>query len=140
MQRLLYISTARTTVTQDMIDDILRVSRRNNAAAGITGLLVVGGKRFLQVLEGTDLAIAQTFDRIQRDPRHFAMVNLARQSITERSFGDWAMGYHTGGTTTSDDPSTMVAALIAPIEDATLRGYFSGFADLHMATKPAKAA
>lgn len=140
MQRLLYISTARSPVTQAMIDDILRISRRNNAAAGITGLLVVGGKRFLQVLEGTDLAVAQTFDRIQRDPRHFAMVNLARQSITERSFGAWAMGYHTGGTTTSQDPAAMVAAMIAPIEDATLRGYFSGFADLHMAPASVKAA
>ncbi len=132
MQRLLYISTARTIVTQATIDDILRISRRKNAAAGVTGLLVVGGKRFLQVLEGTDLAVAQTFDRIQGDPRHFAMVALARQAITERAFGSWAMGYKAGGSTTSEDPAAMVAALIAPIDDPVLRGYFSGFADLHL--------
>ncbi len=132
MQRLLYISTSRTPVKQPYIDDVLAVSRRNNAANGVTGLLIVGGKRFLQVLEGTDLAVAQTFDRIQRDPRHFAVVHLARQTITERTFGSWAMGYHAGGTTTAEDAAATVAALIAPIEDATLRGYFTGFADVHM--------
>ena len=132
MQRLLYISTARAIITQDVIDDILRVSRRNNAAVGVTGLLIVGGKRFLQVLEGTDLAVAQTFDRIQRDPRHFAMVSLARQTITERSFGSWSMGYQAGGNATSGDSAAAMAALIAPIDDPMLRGYFTGFVDLHM--------
>jgi hypothetical protein len=60
------------------------------------------------------------------------VVNLARPNITERSFGSWAMGYRTGGSANSEDPAAMIAALIAPIEDATLHGYFSGFADLHM--------
>jgi hypothetical protein len=132
MQRLLYISTARAIITQDVIDDILRVSRRNNAAVGVTGLLIVGGKRFLQVLEGTDLAVAQTFDRIQRDPRHFAMVSLARQTITERTFGSWSMGYQAGGNATSGESAAAMAALIAPIDDPMLRGYFTGFVDLHM--------
>jgi hypothetical protein len=93
MQRLLYISTSRSRVTQPVIDEILRVSRRNNAAAGVTGLLIAGGNRFLQVLEGDDLAVSRTFDRIQRDDRHFAMVQLAKQTIDERSFGSWSMGF-----------------------------------------------
>ncbi|MEG8046966.1 BLUF domain-containing protein [Sphingomonas aerolata] len=134
MQRLLYISTSRSRVTQPVIDEILRVSRRNNAAAGVTGLLIAGGNRFLQVLEGDDLAVSRTFDRIQRDDRHFAMVQLAKQTITERSFGSWAMGFASGaapgGGATS--PAATIAALIAPIEDPTLRGYFTGFADLHL--------
>ncbi|MBD8734636.1 BLUF domain-containing protein [Sphingomonas sp. CFBP 13706] len=134
MQRLLYISTSRSRVTRPVIDEILRVSRRNNAAAGVTGLLIAGGNRFLQVLEGDDLAVSRTFDRIQRDDRHFAMVQLAKQTITERSFGSWAMGFASGaapgGGATS--PAATIAALIAPIEDPTLRGYFTGFADLHL--------
>lgn len=134
MQRLLYISTSRGRVTQPVIDEILRVSRRNNAAAGVTGLLIAGGNRFLQVLEGDDLAVSRTFDRIQRDDRHFAMVQLAKQTIDERSFGSWSMGFASGaapgGGATS--PAATIAALIAPIEDPTLRGYFTGFADLHL--------
>lgn len=134
MQRLLYISTSRSRVTQPVIDEILRVSRRNNATAGVTGLLIAGGNRFLQVLEGDDLAVSRTFDRIQRDDRHFAMVQLAKQTIIERSFGSWSMGFASGaapgGGATS--PAATIAALIAPIEDPTLRGYFTGFADLHL--------
>lgn len=136
MQRLLYISTSRSRVTQPVIDEILQVSRRNNAAAGVTGLLIAGGNRFLQVLECDDLAVSLTFDRIQRDDRHFAMVQLAKQTITERSFGSWSMGFASGaapgGGATS--PAATIAALIAPIEDPTLRGYFTGFADLHLST------
>lgn len=136
MQRILYISTARGGVTQPLIDDILRVSRRNNSADAVTGLLIAGGTRFLQVLEGSDLAVSRTFERIQRDPRHFAMVQLAKQTITERSFGDWSMGFARGGGTGTGPASTAatIASLIAPIEDPILRGYFTGFAELHMAT------
>ena len=136
MQRLLYISTARGGVTQPLIDDILRASRRNNAAAAVTGLLIAGGNRFLQVLEGGDLAVSQTFERIQRDPRHFAMVQLSKQAITERSFGNWSMGFARGGGAGTGPASTAatIAALIAPIEDPTLRGYFTGFAELHLST------
>ena len=137
MQRLLYISTSRGPITQATIDDILRVSRRNNAADAITGLLVAGGTRFLQVLEGSDLAVLRTFERIQRDPRHLAMVQLARQTITQRSFGNWAMGYAQGGGLRPDaataTSAATIAALIAPIEDPVLRGYFTGFADVHLA-------
>ncbi len=134
MQRLLYISTARAPVTQPVIDDILAVSRRNNTAAGITGLLIVGGRRFLQVLEGADLAVAQTYDRITRDPRHFAAVSLSRAPITERAFGSWSMGYRSGAASDALDPGAAVTAMIAPIEDPVLRGYFTGFIDLHLKT------
>jgi hypothetical protein len=134
MHRLLYISTARTAPGRVELDAILRVSRRNNAAAGITGLLVVGGRRFLQALEGPDEAVFATFDRIRRDPAHFAVVELTRGPIAARAFGDWSMGYQLGGAV-GDAVSVpaAVAAVIAPIEDATLRAYFSGFAALHAA-------
>ncbi|MFA6113456.1 MAG: BLUF domain-containing protein [Sphingomonas sp.] len=134
MHRLLYISTARTTPDRASLDAILRVSRRNNAAAGITGLLIVGGKRFLQTLEGPAEAVFETFDRIRRDPAHFAVVELARGPIEKRAFPEWSMGYQIGGAAgdTVSVPAA-IGAVIAPIEDATLRAYFSGFAEMHAA-------
>jgi hypothetical protein len=42
----------------------------------------------------------------------------------------FASGAAPGGGATS--PAATIAALIAPIEDPTLRGYFTGFADLHL--------
>lgn len=129
MIRLLYISTAREAVTPAMLADILRVSRRNNAAAGVSGLLIIGGRRFLQALEGPPEAVFPTYDRIARDPRHFAILRLACEDITQRQFPEWAMGAQAGRAAGVEaDVSDTIAALIAPIQDPTLRGYFAGFA------------
>jgi hypothetical protein len=130
MHRLLYISTARHPMTGHELDVLLKLSRRNNAAVAITGLLVVGGRRFLQALEGPEAAVRATYERIGRDPRHFAVVKLADGPIAERAFAGWSMGYQPGATLTgasavADD----VAALVAPIADPVLRGYFTGFAE-----------
>lgn len=127
MNRLLYISTARGPITATTIETILRTSRRNNAANGLTGLLVTGGRRFLQVLEGEPAALDATFARIAADPRHFAVVRLADNPVSERLFADWRMGHVTGG-----DGET-VATLTGPIADPTLRAYFDGFARQHAA-------
>ena len=130
MIRLLYISTSRQQVTPEVLADILRVSRRNNFTCHVTGLLIVGGKRFLQALEGPEDAVQATFDRIHKDPRHYALVELAREAITERQFPNWAMGAQAGATPSGDaSVSQAVAALIAPVKDASLRGYFTGFAE-----------
>lgn len=127
MHRLLYISSSRTPITERDVDAILRVSRRNNAADRITGLLVTGGRRFLQVLEGEADTVARTYARIAADPRHTGLVKLASADVAERMFADWAMGHVAG-----DDGAT-VARLTAPITDPTLRAYFDGFTDLHAA-------
>ncbi len=130
MIRLLYISTARQPVTPELLADILKTSRRNNAAVDVGGLLIVGGRRFLQALEGPEAAVMTTYDRIARDPRHFAVVQLARETITERQFPRWSMGAQAGRTPRGDaDVSAAVAELIAPIQDANLRRYFTGFAE-----------
>lgn len=132
MKRLLYISTARTPLSAAELDDVLARSRRNNAASDVTGLLVVGGRRFLQALEGPEASVDATFDRIKRDRRHFAIVKLHDKLVTERSFDQWAMGFERGAD--SGDGAALedqIAAIIAPIADANLRAYFTGFARSH---------
>lgn len=135
MLRLIYISTARGTVTADDLRTILLASRRRNAAAGVTGLLVAGGRRFLQALEGPDAAVEATFSRIGLDPRHHAVVVLRREAITTRAFPQWAMGHRnaSAGRFESDDLRAVVAALVAGIEDPTIRAYFTGFAEVNAA-------
>lgn len=135
MLQLLYISTAREPITTAMCDDILAASRRNNRAAGITGLLIAGQRRFLQALEGPEDQVRATYDRIAADPRHYACVTLSRRQVEQRSFGTWAMGYSGGGDERlfGDDLRATVAALVAPIDDANLRAQFMGFADVQSA-------
>jgi hypothetical protein len=134
MIRLLYISTSRAPLVGGELDAILRVSRRNNRAVGVTGLLVVGGRRFLQALEGPEAAVLATFERIRADPRHFAVVILARSTITERQFGDWAMGHQPGAALGAEaSVSADVEALIAPIDNPVIHAYFHQFALQHAA-------
>ena len=132
MHRLLYISTTRTIPDAAMVASILARSRINNAAVGVTGMLVIGGRRFLQTLEGPADAVHGVYQRICKDPRHFAIVELANEPIEERAFAGWAMGYRPGATARDGDRlRDVVAAMTASIVDPTLRAYFTSFADLH---------
>lgn len=132
MLQLVYISTSRQQPTEAALQDILSVSRRNNGPAGLTGLLLAGGRRFLQVLEGPEEPLMATYDRISADPRHFALVRLGCRAIAERQFGDWAMAFEPGGAVAApDDLRGTVAALTQTLTDPNLRAQFQGFAELH---------
>ena len=93
--RLVYVSRAAADLLEDdhraCVRAILEASRRNNAAAGVTGALLFGGGHFAQVLEGPADAVEATFERIQLDDRH-ARVNLIDfVPATTRRFSSWAM-------------------------------------------------
>lgn len=131
MLQIVYISTARQPASPAQLREILASSRRNNAKAGITGLLLAGGRRFLQALEGPDQEVLTTFDRIKADPRHFAVVALSIKTVQEREFGDWSMAFEEGGESEADDLRASVAELVSTLEDRSLRSQFTGFAELH---------
>lgn len=132
MLQLAYISSAKNVVDQALLDSVLDASRRNNLAAGVTGVLVSGGRRFLQVLEGPGQAVLTTYARIQADPRHRGFILISCLPVTEPAFGSWAMAHRQGGTGTTDDQlQVAVEALTAKIADPNLRAQFSGFAQLH---------
>ena len=90
--RLLYASRAKANMTQEVIDQILAVSRKENPSKGITGLLCHSGDIFMQVLEGGREAVSQLYARIAADPRHDDVVLLVYEEITERRFAGWTMG------------------------------------------------
>ncbi len=75
-----------------VLDDILTVSRFNNARDGITGALICRGDLYLQLIEGPEDAIAATFARIAADDdRHVNVQPLVSRAVTERIFPGWAM-------------------------------------------------
>lgn len=73
------------------LDDILTVSRRKNAQDEITGTLICRADMYLQLLEGPEAAIQQTFDRIRVDDRHADVNILVWQAVETRLFPQWAM-------------------------------------------------
>ena len=90
--QLVYGSTTPRVLGHDELLEILRVSRRNNAAVGVTGALLYADGNVMQVLEGPAPAVEATYDRIARDPRHRRVLPLIRGVVAERSFPDWSMG------------------------------------------------
>ena len=134
MRQIVYISTAREPISDATCQQILAVSRRNNNAAGVTGLLVAGDKRFLQALEGPEAAVAATYARIAADPRHMACVVLSDRQVETRAFGDWAMGHASGrDSRAAASPTEIVESLVESLDDANLRAQFLGFAKLQAA-------
>ena len=130
MLQVTYISTARSMYpTSTEIQEILASCRKNNVRNGLSGLLIVAGRRFLQVLEGPASACEASYDRIKTDPRHFALVELGRKKIEQPSFPQWAMGFEEPG---SHDLLQQVELLTGKLEDPYLREHLLSFAQLHL--------
>lgn len=132
MFQLVYISSSRVPITSELVTAILEASRRNNERSGISGLLVAGGRRFLQALEGEEAAIWETYARIKADPRHHAFVLLTGRTVERRGFGHWSMAYERAGLPNeAGSLSAIVKELTAPLTDKSLRAQFVSFAELH---------
>ena len=101
MYFVLYVSTGDHLMSEQELIDILKVSRRNNEAAGISGMLLYkesdefGIGSFMQILEGDEAAVTTLYDRIVKDTRHHTIVPLESGDIEARSFPDWSMGFRT---------------------------------------------
>lgn len=126
LRQLLYISTIRAPLDRATLDAILAVSRSHNARDGISGLLVVGRHRFLQLLEGDPMTVEASFQRIAADPRHQACVIVRDRMAERRQFADWAMGSVEVDEAAGPDGDAL-GALVAAIRDPSLRAQFDGF-------------
>ena len=135
MLQLTYISSTTKLVTEGDVDQILAASRRNNTAAGITGLLLYDGRRFLQALEGEQPVVERTYARIKADPRHRAVVLLGSADVTERAFGNWSMAAErvmrvAGG---GEDVPAAVDRLTEAVADRSMQAMFRSFARVRAA-------
>ena len=91
MRQIVYLSTAAGRQDAATIAAILAVAHERNVQDKITGLLVVGGHRYLQVIEGPARVVSATMKRIIGDHRHLGVTLLVKRRIEERSFGGWSM-------------------------------------------------
>jgi len=90
--RLIYASRAAESLSAEMLSTLLKSSRDQNTAAGITGVLVHSDGIFLQLLEGGRNAVNAAYNRITQDKRHHDVVLLSYDEVSERRFAGWAMG------------------------------------------------
>ena len=73
------------------LSGILNAARLNNKQNAVTGCLICREDLFLQMLEGSQAAVLETFERIKRDDRHTEIVTLICEDLDARLFPDWAM-------------------------------------------------
>ena len=90
--RCLYASRAVQPLAENVLDDILQQSRKNNQAHGITGLLCFANDVFVQVIEGGRHEVSRLLSAIVRDERNTEVQILLFEEISERCFGNWTMG------------------------------------------------
>lgn len=94
MHELIYRSRSAGPFDRAEIGRILATARRINAENGVTGLLLYSDESFVQVLEGEEGAVHETFARIRADPRHRDVTLLADGPAERRRHPDWTMGFH----------------------------------------------
>lgn len=103
MKNLVYLSTARGLLNDEVLLDILNAARKNNRAHYVTGVLLYCGGTFIQVLEGEEDAVEEIFGKISQDIRHKNIVMLMDEPIAARNFPDWTMGFTTVNPSISED-------------------------------------
>ncbi len=114
LTRLIYASRSTETNATSLAESVRAIlvkSIHNNRMADITGFLVCGGDRFLQLLEGPAGEVDRTFERITRDPRHADIVVINKAPAERRMFRDWNMAQHQ--VTAADQPLLAQAGLEA---------------------------
>ena len=90
---LFYMSSSTGLPTPEALEAVLSQARRNNAASGLTGMLIYREGTFLQYVEGPDAAVARLRKSLTDDPRHSGIIFLSVGPSPERLFGDWSMGF-----------------------------------------------
>ena len=93
LERLVYVSVATQSFTQEALDALLVAARDRNRTLGITGLLVYCEPYFAQAIEGPRAAIDTLMTSISADPRHKGVFVVERGPVAERAFEKWEMGF-----------------------------------------------
>src|ERR1700748_2711553 len=91
--KLVYVSSAVNPFSDEELEALLKKSRHNNEARGITGLLLYKGGNFMQFLEGPKEAVVDSMTRIKGDKRHRGVIVLLQEDSSKRDFAEWSMGF-----------------------------------------------
>ena len=75
------------------LEIMLEHARAKNAFNEITGILLYCDGIFVQLLEGKEGKVRETFERISKDTRHTDIHNIVSAKSEKRYFPDWLMGY-----------------------------------------------
>lgn len=91
--RIIYVSSAVHLLETSELEAILESSVRHNEQQEVTGMLLYAEGAFIQVLEGPEEMVDETYSRISEDNRHRGLILIQREQIEHRDFNLWNMGF-----------------------------------------------
>jgi len=119
LEEMLYCSVAVPQLqTKYDLDRILAAAHLRNQDAGITGMLLYYRGEFVQILEGSKQSINNTFENhIGKATGHTAINMVCQNTILNRSFGEWTMGFIGSEEIESSMPFSLTALLMRMLTD-----------------------
>jgi hypothetical protein len=93
MISITYVSSATRSFSTVDLAKLLEAWRINNAARGVTGMLLFKDGNFMQVIEGEEANVRGLYEKLHLEPRHTGMLKLLEEKIDVRFFQDWSMGF-----------------------------------------------
>ncbi|WP_430513328.1 BLUF domain-containing protein [Pannonibacter phragmitetus] len=125
LYHICYLSVAKLSALQptpeEGFEDIKDKARKANSAAGLTGCLIFTGQHFLQVIEGMQEDVEDTFGRISRDTRHTDLRVLSEGPIEARDFPEMAVNCGGDETLTAEALAEISAVLDYPQHQLHIR-------------------
>jgi len=90
-----YVSTSVLPAerTEEELEAIMRVSKRNNAAADVSGALMMARRTFAQTIEGPQKGVDAIRRCILADRRHKDIITIHHGAIARRQFESWSLAY-----------------------------------------------
>ena len=91
LRAIAYTSELSPDCSPEDVDALTRDAAAFNLDAGLTGVLLFDGSRFLQYIEGPDAGLDKAYARICGASSHHSLMELGRARIGRRHFPDWTM-------------------------------------------------
>ncbi|MEH0071461.1 BLUF domain-containing protein [Pannonibacter sp. Pt2-lr] len=125
LYHICYLSVAKLPALQPTpekgFEAITAAAIKRNAASGLTGCIVFTGQHFLQVLEGSQEDVEDTFGRISRDNRHTDVRVLSEGPIEAREFPEMAASCDGDKSLTAEALAEVSAVLDFPQHQLHIR-------------------
>lgn len=131
MYRVVFTSRATANFSRQEVKELCDRAAARNQMAGITGLFLFDGTRFLQALEGDEIAVVALMKRIAENSRHFNMDIIWSHKIERREFHEWSMSQALYGV--GDDPRHYLDTIkeeLKGVSSIPLKALFIGFASM----------
>lgn len=125
LYHICYLSVAKLSALQPTPEKgfqaITAAALKANAASGLTGCIIFTGQHFLQVIEGLQEDVEDTFGRISRDTRHTDVRVLSEGPIEARDFPEMAITSGGDQTLTAEALAEISAVLDSPQHQLHIR-------------------